>query len=191
MMNSKKEVPFSVKPMSHQAKATRTIGSILVLMTLAISAIGQTPAIVEKSCGPQKTQFEVKRTQPQHGIGEPETGKARVYFIQDLGKTTCVNCVTIRIGVDGDWVGANQRNSYFSVAIEPGEHHLCANPQPSYLQVLVGLLHFTAEAGKTYFFRARLIGEQEQALLDFEPIDSDQAEYLIGIYPVAVSYPKK
>jgi hypothetical protein len=160
-------------------------------MILAISATAQTPAIVEKSCGPQKTQFEVKRTQPQPRISEPEAGKARVYFIQDLGKTTCVNCVTIRIGVNAEWVGANQRNSYFSVSLEPGEHHLCASPQPSYLQVLVGLLHFTAEAGKTYFFRVRLIGEQEQALLDFDPIDSEQAEYLIGTYPVAVSYPKK
>jgi hypothetical protein len=163
----------------------------MAVMMLAITALAQTPAIVEKSCGPIKTQFEVKHVQGEHRIVEPEAGKARVYFIQDLGKTTCVGCVTIRIGVDAAWVGANQRNSYFTVSMEPGEHRLCANPQPSYLQVLVGLLHFTAEAGKTYYFRARLIGEQEQALLDFESIDSNQAEYLIGIYPVAASYPKK
>jgi hypothetical protein len=174
--------------MPHRTKA---IGSTLVLTIVAMSAMAQDKsAAFEKACGPEKTQFEVKRAKSQHPLRETEPGKARVYFIQDLGIATCVNCVTVRIGMDGTWVGANQRNSYFSVSVEPGEHHLCAIPQESHLQRLVGLAHFTAEAGKTYYFRERMIGEQEQAVFDFGPIDSDQAEYFIDTYPLSVSYPK-
>ncbi len=160
-------------------------------MVLAISAIAQTtPAVVERACGPEKTQFVVKRAQSLHPLREPEAGKARVYFVQDLGVTNCVDCVTIRMGVDGRWVGANERNSYFSVSVEPGDHHLCAVPQPSYLHALVGLVHFTAEAGKTYYFRVRLFSQERQGILDFEPIDSEQAEYFVATYPLSVSYPK-
>jgi Protein of unknown function (DUF2846) len=174
--------------MSHP---TKVLGSTLVVMILAMPAIAQnTSATVEKACGPEKTQFDVKRAKSQHPLRETEPGKARVYFIQDLGIATCVNCVTVRIGLDGAWVGANQRNSYFSLSVAPGEHHLCAIPQESHLQRLVGLAHFTAEAGKTYYFRARMIGEQNQAVFDFGPIDSDQAEYFIDSYPLSVSYPK-
>ena len=165
--------------------------TILVVTILSLSAAAQNKpsALLEKACGPQSTKYEVKRVQSQHPL-PPEPGKARVYLIQDLGKTQCVDCVMVRIGMDGAWVGANQRNSYFSISVEPGEHHLCAIPQPSYLQSLVGLLRFTAEAGKTYYFRERLVGEETQAVFDFEPIDSDQAEYLIGTFPLSVSYAK-
>lgn len=169
---------------------------VLAVIMLILPPLGQnkdksdkSSATMEKACGPEKTQFEVKRSKGQHPL-PPEPGKARVYFIQDLGKTTCVDCVTVRIGVDGEWIGANQRNSYFSVSMEPGEHHLCAIPQPSYLHELVGLVHFTAEAGKTYYFRERMFGEQNEAVFDFDPIDSDQAEYFIDTYPVSVSFPK-
>jgi hypothetical protein len=162
---------------------------VLMLLTACASAQDKSSATMEKACGSLKTQFEVKRAKSQHPL-PPEPGKARVYFIQDLGKATCVGCVIVRIGMDGAWVGANEHNSYFSLSVEPGEHHLCAIPQPGYLQMLVGLAHFTAEAGKTYYFRERMFGEQNQAIFDFGPIDSDQAEYFIETYPVSVSYTK-
>jgi len=165
----------------------------LVLMFLAVSAVAQDkPAVVAAAaCGRNDISFDVKRDQTQHALAQPEPGKARIYFVQDLGQTHCiVHCVTVKIGLDGAWVGANQDNSYFSVSVEPGEHHVCANPQSRELRHLVGLAHFTAEVGKTYYLRTRLFGDQSQQLIDFGPIDSDQAGYFVASYPLSVSQPK-
>jgi hypothetical protein len=176
--------------MSHRIKATQTIVSIMVLIVFAVSAIAQNkPAVAAAACGPKDIQFDVERDKAAHTAAQPEAGKALVYFVQDFGRTNCWgSCgVTVKIGLDGAWVGANQDNSYFAVSAAPGEHHLCAKPQPGSLRDLVGLAHFTAEAGKTYYFRTRLFGGQNQALLDFEPIDGDQAGYLIATFPLSVS----
>ena len=97
----------------------------------------------------------------------------------------------MKVGLDGTWVGANQHNSYFSVSVEPGEHHMCANPQTRFQAGrLIALAHFTAEAGKVYYFRTRFLGNNNQIQFDFDPIDSDQAQYLIASYPLSVSQPK-
>lgn len=144
------------------------------------------------ACGSKEIQFDVKKDDTQHALAQPEPGKARVYFVQDVGQTQCFgHCgVTVRVGLNGAWIGANQDNSYFSISVDPGEHHVCATPQAWNVKRLVGLAHFTAEAGKTYYFRTRLIGGQNQQLIDLMPIDSDEAMYLITSYPLSVSHPK-
>jgi len=89
------------------------------------------------------------------------------------------------------WVGANHGNSYFSVSVEPGEHHVCATLQSSLVAQRVELTHFTADAGKIYYYRMRLIMSRAMELLELDPIDSDQGKYLIGSLPLSVSTPKK
>jgi hypothetical protein len=154
-------------------------------MFLAASAFAQDEPPVPAACGPQGADFEVKLDKSKHALMQPELGKARVYFIQDIGRISCTGvCVKTNIGVDGTWVGAVRRNSYFSVSVEPGEHHMCANTGS-----LIALVHFNAEAGKVYYFRARAFGGDNQTLFDFDPIDSDQAKYLIASYPLSVSRP--
>ena len=164
--------------------------AILVLMLATMPIMAQTAAVFEKACGPEKAPFEVKLVKAQRPPKDPESGKALVFFIQDVGITRCVGCVTMRIGVDGTWVGALEYNSYFYVSVEPGEHRLCAFPQQGYLQKLIGLVHFTAEAGKTYYFRDRLFSQLDQALVDFQPIDRDMGEYFTATFQVSESHPK-
>jgi len=58
----------------------------------------------------------------------------------------------------GQWIGADCLGSYVTIDIQPGEHHLCANVQgekesPVFTTALNAL---SAEAGKTYYFRATL-----------------------------------
>jgi hypothetical protein len=157
---------------------------VLVFMLLAASAFAQNQtAVVPPACGPKDPNFDVKLDKSQHTIAPPEPGKARVYFIQDLGKVNCIGaCGRTKIGLDGTWVGAVQHNSYFSVSVEPGEHHLCAAPGP-----ITAFAHLTAEAGKTYYFRTRGFSTSTQLLFDFDPIDSDQAKYLIASFPLSVT----
>ncbi len=166
----------------------------VVVMFLAVSAFAQQAAgALAAACGPQTTSFVVKLDQSRHTLAQPAPGKALVYFIQDIGVVRCLGgCLTTKIGLDGSWVGATQHNSYFSVSVEPGEHHLCANPQSKvgWLSRVVALAHFTAEAGKVYYFRTRSSLGSTQLLFDLDPIDSDQARYLIASYPLSVSHPK-
>jgi hypothetical protein len=168
--------------------------SVLVLMLVAASAFAQqkSVSIPGAACGPRNTNFDVKRDESQHTLAQPEAGKARVYFVQDIGEVNCLGGVTTKIALDGAWVGADQHNSYFSVSVEPGEHHVCANRQAHFAEAnqMVALAHFTAEAGKVYYFRTRTFGDQTQALLDLDAVDSDQAQYLIASYPLSVSHPK-
>lgn len=124
----------------------------------------------------------MKLDESNHALALPEPGKARVYFIQHVGRVSCLGaCFKTKIGVNGTWVGADQDNSYFSISVEPGEHHMCAATGP-----LIALTHFTAEAGKVYYFRIRDF-DTGQGILDFDSIDSDQAKYLIASYPLSVS----
>jgi hypothetical protein len=99
----------------------------------------------------------------------------------------------MRIASDGAWVGANHHNSYFSFAVDPGEHHLCANWQSriARLSQIVGLVHFTAEVGKVYYFRTRVLGAIATNFFDFELIDSDQGRLFVASIPLSISHPKK
>jgi hypothetical protein len=120
---------------------------------------------------------------------QPEPGKVSVYFIQEKGADAF--SVTTKIGVDGTWVGANKNSSYFAVSVEPGEHHVCANVQ-SFRGHPVGLVHFTAELGRVYYFNTRIVyGEEEAVTLFFDAVDSDQAKHLIASLPLSVSGVKK
>lgn len=149
----------------------------------------------ETACGPGNVKFETKNDKSQHAVAQPEAGKALVYMIQYIMPTVhCLGmCVTSRVAVDGDWVGANHHNSYFSLAVDPGEHHLCVRQQTSNEAVaqLVVLAHFTAEAGKVYYFRTRMVDGRIGTLFDVDPIDSDMGKFYVASLPLSVSHPKK
>ena len=124
--------------------------SALVVLLFAASAFAQTPSgPATSACGPKSDSFQMRLDKTQHTLAQPDAGKALVYFIQEKGSDAFA--VTTKIGIDGAWVGANKNSSYFAVSVEPGEHHVCANVQ-SYRGHPVGLVHFTAEAGKVYYF---------------------------------------
>jgi hypothetical protein len=157
--------------------------SALIALLFAASAFAQEPsAVATAACGPKDASFDVKLDKTQHTLAQPEPGKALVYFIQENGGAAS------KIGLDGAWVGANKSSSYFAVSVEPGEHHVCADVRtPRGMPgVPMGLLHFTAEAGRVYYFDARpLYGRY----LFLGAVDSDQARYLIASYPLSVSTP--
>ena len=169
----------------------------LALILLSMAAFAQDPAAVsaaQAACGPRDVNFDVKDDDSRHNVGQPEAGKALVYVIQDIGSTSCIGCgVTTKVALDGAWIGANHHNSYLSFAVDPGERHLCVNWQSQFARLsrLVGLAHFTAEAGKVYYFRTKAVEGRYQISFDFDPIDSDQGKFFVASYPLSVSHPKK
>ena len=74
-----------------------------VMILLAASAFAQDQSAA--ACGPKDTSFDVKLDKSQHTLEEPEPGKARVYFVQDIGVMSCLgSCATIKIWMNGAWV---------------------------------------------------------------------------------------
>jgi guanyl-specific ribonuclease Sa len=166
----------------------------LVALLFAASTFAQSQsASLPAACGPENVSSDMKLDSTQHAMAQPEPGKALVYFIQDKGPFSFSffgGAVDTRIGVDGAWVGAERNNSYFTVSVEPGEHHVCADLRSTGEDV-TELAHFTAEAGKRYFFRDRIIPTPYGYYLLFDPVDSDQAMTLIDSFPLSVWRAKK
>ncbi len=168
----------------------------LALILFTMSAFAQNTSAVSvatAACGPRGVNFDIETDKSQHTVGQPEAGKALVYVIQDVGPLVhCLGmCTNTKVALDGAWVGANHQTSYFSFAVDPGERHLCAQWQSYYESRLVGLAHFTAEAGKVYYFRTRALDARNGSLFDLEPIDSDMGKFYVAVYPLSVSHPKK
>jgi hypothetical protein len=170
-------------------KAVKIIG-LVMLFAVSASAFAQVPPdVATAACGSEKVSFNVKADESQHALAQPDPGKALVYFIQEKGSDAFA--VTTKIGIDGAWVGANKNSSYFAVSVEPGEHHVCAKVE-SFRGHPVGLVHFTADAGKVYYFDARVVyGEESDLYLFLGPVDSDQARHVIDSLALSVSNPKK
>jgi hypothetical protein len=169
----------------------------VVLLSLPALAVdpASTVAVVNAACGPDNVKFSVKSSHDSQPDPQPEPGKALVYVVEqydrpgnEFGKPT------IRVGLDGAWVGANRSTSHLFFSVEPGEHHLCSNWQslPPWLRVQASLTGFSAEPGRTYYFRARVI-EHDRSLftLDLEPVNSDEGQMLVATSPLSDYRQKK
>jgi hypothetical protein len=168
----------------------------LIFFLLALPALAQEKAATTPpptACGPDNVKFDVKLDKSQHTLALPEPGKAMVYFIQDKGPESfgIGAAVETVIGLDGSWVGANRNNSYLSVSVAPGEHHVCSTMQSIIGHPFRELVHFTAAAGEVYYFRGRVILTRAGLSFFLDPVDSDEAKYLIASFPLSVSHSKK
>jgi hypothetical protein len=178
-------------------KALSVFAAVLIVSAPLFSQTQ--PASVPAACGDLKVSMAIKLDDAEHTIAQPAPGKALIYFIQDTGLLGHINLPMIKIGIDGDWVGANKGDSYFSVPVAPGQHHLCAAVQggvifgyPRMTFKPVTLARFTSEAGMVYFYRTKLtFSDAQLEYLDLEPIDIDEAKYLISSYPLATAHARK
>lgn len=114
-----------------------------------------------RSCGPAGVQFSVKADYGQHTVGRPEPGKALAYVLerfQDLPANAITP--TVRVGLNGAWVGANRGLPYLVFSVDPGEHHLCASWQsPSEIHLKSVLLdHVLCPKRQSLLLRNRAAG---------------------------------
>jgi len=153
-------------------------------------------------CGPADVKLDVKSDHDRHAAPSIEPGKSLIVFLQDDAEFESRPRPTTRFGIDGTWVGATQANSYFYFSVDAGEHHVCANWQSWVVpgpKRSTGAMHFTAEAGKTYYVRGRdialydhpggsLIGTPE---IKLNLVDSDEGLVLISSFAFSSSHAKK
>ena len=180
-------------------KATFAVILFLAAPFLAAPVFAQNQPLVasaEAACGPEQEQFNAKavKNQAAQMPTQPEAGKSLVYVVEVFDKdANQIGRPTLRVGMDGKWMGADKSDSYLSFSVDPGEHHLCTRWQSS-LKRLSDKLAFaglSAEAGKTYYFRARIIESGYNFALDFEPVNEDEGKYLVASSAMSVSNPKK
>jgi len=167
--------------------------AIVLMLLLTVSALAQSPTSPTAACGPQNVTFKAIEADTPLDAAVPKDGKAIVYFIQDDGQRGDDQHYTVKMGLDGTWVGAYRDNAVFAIYVDPGEHHVCANVQSKFSLVgqLYSFAHFTAEAGKVYYIRSRFLGVigHTSTSINLDQPDSDEAKYLIATYPASISKP--
>jgi hypothetical protein len=184
----------------------KTLSALLLfLFAFAATSSAQnapTETAAAPGCGAENTKFDVTTERSKHPFVKPEPGKAIVYFLQDDSYFQSRPRPTTRFGLDGNWVGATQANSYFYASINPGEHHLCAGWQ-SFVGFNVAqksaAAHFTAQAGGVYFFvvndRADAAGEHGERLypagMKLSALDSDEGQLLMSKFGFSTSRVRK
>lgn len=148
------------------------------------------------SCGDPKAKFEVATHKSASALPAPDAGKALIVFLEP-NEANCLGCLTQRFAMDGQWVGATKKNTYFTLQVEPGQHHFCAT---GVTRNTIAIRSFDVEAGGTYFLQARLIfGPETQEEHDSQVLpagknamrygmsllDDEKGRYVIKSYEVA------
>lgn len=133
---------------------------VLLLCASLVSAVcARAKTNLPDACGDDNIKFDVKTEKSKTPPAPPAAGKAQIVLIENENFAFAPFMhITVRFGMDGAWVGADNGNSYFALTVDPGVHHLCANWQ-SVLGAYkkdVDLTSFIAEAGKIYYFEASI-----------------------------------
>jgi Protein of unknown function (DUF2846) len=168
----------------------------LTILTVPVVAQDQATARAAAGCGPANVEFDVKTDKKQHSEATPEAGKALVYVFEEEKQDPgfVIGAVTTRIGLDGQWVGANHGKSYFFFSVDPGDHNLCASWQSSlsFRSKLASAASLAAEAGKVYYFRAKVDERtHEQSALKMELVDPAEGKLLLADSALSEPHPKK
>jgi len=168
--------------------------AVPALAVLLVAVIQASASKLPDSCGNDKINFEVKTEKGQTAPAAPEAGKAQLILLESENHmVTPFHDATVRWGMDGAWVGADNGNSYFALVIDPGVHNICANWQSSLkaLKKNVDLTSFTAEPGHTYYFQVDVNVESQYSVsFAISQINDYKGQYLVKNDALSVSKPK-
>ena len=172
----------------------KTIVAGIFMAVFASLGFAQDPAPAVSSrggCGPTEAQFDVKTNNKQHPVAPADAGKAIVYVFEDMEHGP-----TMRVGLDGAWIGANKGKSYFFFPVDPGEHQVCTNWQSGTFKktaMRIGsAMTLKAEAGKVYYLRTQVYERSEQDHnVKLEPVETAEGQFLISASAFSTSHPKK
>src|SRR5258708_20660207 len=181
-------------------KGETMIKTLLVVLLFAGPAWGQeqaADALAMAGCGPNEVKFEVKKDKKEHPTGQVEPGKALVYVFGDETRDANISYFdgpTLRLGVDGAWMGATQYQSYFFFPVSTGGHRICAGWQSDIARIakVRTATSFSAHAGEVYYFR--VVSERRQKrepAIKIEPLDGAEGALLIASSALGASRTKK
>lgn len=168
-----------------------TFLAFFLCLSLA-SAAGVRAASLPDSCGDDKVKFDVKTEKAQPIPAGPTAGKAQIVFIESENQMVGpFHEATVRFGLDGSWVGANYGNSYFTLTVDPGVHHLCASWQSDIEKNNVDVTSFTAEPGQVYYFAAQVtVNSRNSVTFALSQWNEDEGKYRLKTWKLSTSKPK-
>lgn len=147
--------------------------------------IGSSPA-AKSACGPENIKFNVRLDRSPHALMQPTHGKSVVYVFQEypyislLPPFSLLPSLTMRVGVDGAWVGANRKRSYFAFTVVPGVHSICVSGQ-SRLGGMISLYRVVTKSNGIYYFRTQFYCDSSGVCdpLDVESVNEGEAKLLM------------
>jgi hypothetical protein len=174
--------------------------ALFISVILAATVFSAAPALAQDQaaaartaagCGPSQSQFEVKLDDTLHLLAQPEEGKAIVYVFEDD-----FTGPTMRIGVDGSWVGATNSKSFLYFSLAPGEHSICTEWQSNVFKKtserVGGAKSLTVEAGKVYYLRMTFEEvTKASGRIKLDLTDNAEGQFLLSSSALSNSRPKK
>ncbi len=162
-----------------QAMSTGLVSCFLVL------ALQGRCTTLPDACGSDMVKFDVTLKKGQPAPALPAPGNAQIVFIEDEDLMVApFSSATVRFGMDGSWMGADNGNSYFVVDIAPGVHHFCASWQS---KRSFDLAPVNAEAGKVYYFAAEVTVSEYGNHLGLSQLNDDQGQYRLKAWKRSTS----
>jgi hypothetical protein len=167
---------------------------LLAFFASALPTLAQDQAAAARAaagCGPSQIQFDAKLDDTLHLLAQPEQGKAILYVFEDD-----FTGPTMRIGIDGSWVGATIGKSFVYFPLAPGEHSICTEWQSNVFkktsQRVGGAKSLTVEAGKVYYLRMTFEEvTQASGRIKLELADYAEGQFLLSSSALSNSHPKK
>ena len=170
-----------------------------MLIAAAATGISQKPAASKAAlkaammpCGPPREHVIVLLDAGVPHSGPTNSDMAAIYFAAMSTGRLWPN-PTVRIAMDGRWIGALKQNSYTELEVTPGQHHLCVRT-PGILQLEPASLYgLDARAGHSYYFVVDDRSSDEYQPIDtisLNRIDSDEGRLLVAQARRATSSPK-
>ena len=169
------------------------------VLCLFLGAAGHAfAAKLPDACGNDKIKYQVQTENRKIAPPVPPEGKAEILFIERENQMVVpFHYATVRLGVDGAWVGADYDNSYFALFVNPGEHHLCANWQATLERVknTTDVTSFTAQSGKVYYFSAQLMvtgggGGTPMTSFSLSQVNEDEGKWWLKGSKLSISRPR-
>jgi hypothetical protein len=138
------------------------------ILLLSLDADAQTASL----CGPA-VHHSTKRLKQMRSVLEaaPPSDKALVYVVRP---TRMGGFVQTKLSIDGKWVGINQRDTYFVIAVEPGSHNLCSESENG------SRLTLSIEAGKTYYLQQHMRGGTFKATNELSQITEEEGKVALA-----------
>ena len=143
------------------------------------------------SCGPPSERVAVHLGSGASRSTSTNPAMATIYFTAVSTGRLWPN-PTIRIAMDGSWIGALKQNSYTQLEVTPGPHHFCVRIPGIFRLEPASLYGLNTRPGDSYYFVVDDRNSNEFQPIDtisLNRIDSDEGHLLVTQARRATSSP--
>jgi hypothetical protein len=123
---------------------------------------------------PKAPKVRVTKQKTDAVLPAPSPGKAMMVVVR---QDDSMYVVLLPLAVDGKWVGANARWTYFFAEVDPGSHVLCTGGKVGRTTFKSAGARLDADEGKTYYFEQQVTWDT--GTVSLLPIDDVRAKTIV------------